>query len=136
MKKSIPIIRERESEAFILGNGREREFPLTPVLCKVDTGLVTSISHLLGIKALATNKDVLLVCFAYSISQVTMRQLSWSKKYDLLNQMFSDPENFSSIQGVMGSWLGVMVNQISPLGYNDQERETNEMLTLVLIILS
>ena len=30
MKKSIPIIRERESEAFILGNGREREFPLTP----------------------------------------------------------------------------------------------------------
>ena len=32
MKKSIPIIRERESEAFILGNGREREFPLTPAL--------------------------------------------------------------------------------------------------------
>ena len=30
MKKSIPIIRARESEAFILGNGREREFPLTP----------------------------------------------------------------------------------------------------------
>ena len=30
MKKSIPIIRERESEAFILGNGREQEFPLTP----------------------------------------------------------------------------------------------------------
>ena len=33
MKKSIPIIRERESEAFILGNGREQEFPLTPVIC-------------------------------------------------------------------------------------------------------
>ena len=32
MKKSIPIIRERESEASILGNGREREFPLTPVV--------------------------------------------------------------------------------------------------------
>ena len=30
MKKSIPIIWERESEAFIIGNGREREFPLTP----------------------------------------------------------------------------------------------------------
>ena len=30
MKKSIPIIWERESEAFIFGNGREREFPLTP----------------------------------------------------------------------------------------------------------
>ena len=32
MKKSIPVIRERQSEAFILGNGREREFPLTPAL--------------------------------------------------------------------------------------------------------
>ena len=31
MKKSIPIIREWESEACILGNGQEREFPLTPV---------------------------------------------------------------------------------------------------------
>ena len=31
MKKSIPIIREWESEAFIPGNGREREFPLAPV---------------------------------------------------------------------------------------------------------
>ena len=30
-EKSIPIlIRERESEAFILGNGQEQEFPLTP----------------------------------------------------------------------------------------------------------
>ena len=29
-EKSIPIIREWESEAFILENGREREFPLTP----------------------------------------------------------------------------------------------------------
>ena len=30
MKTSIPIIREWESEAFILGNGQEGEFPLTP----------------------------------------------------------------------------------------------------------
>ena len=30
MKKSIPIIRERESKTFIPGNGREREFLLTP----------------------------------------------------------------------------------------------------------
>ena len=30
MKKSIPKVRERESEAFILGNDREREFLLTP----------------------------------------------------------------------------------------------------------
>ena len=31
MKKSIPKVRERESEASILGNDWEREFPLTPV---------------------------------------------------------------------------------------------------------
>ena len=30
MKKSIPIIREWESEAFILGNGGGRDFPLAP----------------------------------------------------------------------------------------------------------
>ena len=30
MKKDIPKVRERESEASILGNDREREFPLTP----------------------------------------------------------------------------------------------------------
>ena len=30
MKKSIPKVRERESEASILGNDWEREFPLTP----------------------------------------------------------------------------------------------------------
>ena len=32
MEKSIPILRERESEAFIPGNGREQEFTLTPDL--------------------------------------------------------------------------------------------------------
>ena len=31
MKKNTPMIQEWESEAFILGNGREREFLLTPV---------------------------------------------------------------------------------------------------------
>ena len=30
MKKSIPKVRERESEASILRNDWEREFPLTP----------------------------------------------------------------------------------------------------------
>ena len=30
MKKSIPKVWERESEASILGNDREQEFPLTP----------------------------------------------------------------------------------------------------------
>jgi len=67
-------------------------FPSRPSQPPAPSSAVERTEFLAGIKALATNKDVLLVCFAYSISQ-----------------------------GVMGSWLGVMVNQISPLGYNDQE---------------
>ena len=45
MKKSIPIIQEWESEAFILGNGREREFPLTPdlVIEKVSLKIMTLV---------------------------------------------------------------------------------------------
>ena len=30
-EKSVPITQERELESFILGNGQEGEFPLTPV---------------------------------------------------------------------------------------------------------
>ena len=42
MKKSSPIIRERESETFIPGNGREREFPLSPAIsAKKNSGLDT-----------------------------------------------------------------------------------------------
>ena len=38
-EKIIPNFRERESEAGIPGNGREREFPLTPALWKRGKGL-------------------------------------------------------------------------------------------------
>ena len=47
MKKSIPKVRERESEASILGNVREREFPLTPVHREVtgqDPAVQTDVS--------------------------------------------------------------------------------------------
>ena len=44
MQKSIPIIKERESEAIILGNGREREFPLTSVV----TSISSSVDELLS----------------------------------------------------------------------------------------
>ena len=47
MKKSIPIIREWESEAFILGNGREREFPLTPVMV-MSTVIIDVIHNVQG----------------------------------------------------------------------------------------
>jgi len=67
-------------------------FPSRPAHPPAPSSAVERTEFLAGIKALATNKDVLLVCFAYSISQ-----------------------------GVMGSWLGVMVNQIRPLHYDDQE---------------
>ena len=47
MKKSIPKVRERESEASILGNDREREFPLTP-----------DIKHLINVCSIAQVFDV------------------------------------------------------------------------------
>ena len=53
MKKSIPIIREWESEAFILGNGREREFPLTPALQQIF--IIFSFSLVLSKTPLPTN---------------------------------------------------------------------------------
>ena len=51
MKKSIPIIRERESEASIFGNGGEREFPLTPAHQQLQATL--------GLYALSTFQVVL-----------------------------------------------------------------------------
>ena len=44
-EKSIPIIGERESEAFILGNGWEQEFLLIPDRSKVEI----TFSHFLGV---------------------------------------------------------------------------------------
>ena len=45
MKKSILIIRKRESEALILGNGREREFLLTPDEYVTEKNVTTSQSY-------------------------------------------------------------------------------------------
>ena len=51
MKKSIPKVRERESEASILGNVREREFPLTPEVVKADNLAPRLKSRQLGTKS-------------------------------------------------------------------------------------
>ena len=50
MKKSIPKVRERESEASILGNDREREFPLTPDAVGYGKGLLSGfdVQYFLG----------------------------------------------------------------------------------------
>ena len=45
MTKFIPIIWERESEAIILGNVREQEFLLTPILFSVLKDEKTSNSY-------------------------------------------------------------------------------------------
>ena len=44
----------------------------------------------------------------------------WTSKTNVC--FFISPS--SNMKGVMGSWLGVMVNQIKPLHYNDQATET------------
>lgn len=67
-------------------------FPSKPAHPPAPSSAIQRTDFLAGIKAMCTNKDVLLSCLAYSISQ-----------------------------GVMGAWMSVMVNQIGPLGYSDQE---------------
>ena len=49
MKKSIPIIQEWESEAFILGNGRELEFPLTPAMERSSSQLYADRMRLMDV---------------------------------------------------------------------------------------
>ena len=46
MKKSIPKVRERESEASILGNDQEREFPITHVAKTPFSFEIYSFHHL------------------------------------------------------------------------------------------
>jgi len=66
-------------------------FPSKPPHPPAPSSAIQRTQFLPGIKALLGNRNVLLACFAYSISQ-----------------------------GVMGSWLGVMVNNFRPLGISDE----------------
>jgi len=66
-------------------------FPSKPPNPPAPSSAIQRTQFLPGIKALLGNRNVLLACFAYSISQ-----------------------------GVMGSWLGVMVNNFRPLGISDE----------------
>ena len=56
MKKSIPKVRERESEASILGNDREREFPLTPAHAQKSQILQEVAHYTMLIKISSTEK--------------------------------------------------------------------------------
>lgn len=67
-------------------------FPSKPPHPPSPSSAVERTEFISGIKALLTNKDALLACFAYSIAL-----------------------------GVMGAWMSVMVNQVRPLGYTDQQ---------------
>lgn len=67
-------------------------FPSKPPHPPAPSSAIARTEFWLGIKTLLGNKNVLFACFAYSISQ-----------------------------GVMGSWLGVMVNNFRPLGITDQQ---------------
>ena len=78
MKKSIPIIRERESEAFILGNGREREFPLTPGALHIVCVIASAMCILCG-------QSAVVVC--------SLRQADWQIGVGkvLLGRSFGQP---------------------------------------------
>jgi len=67
-------------------------FPSKPDHPPAPSSAIERTEFVAGIKALLTNRDVLLACLAYSIPG-----------------------------GVMGAYMSVMVNQIRPLGYSDQQ---------------
>eukprot|EP00092_Neocalanus_flemingeri_P013308 GFUD01014343.1.p1 GENE.GFUD01014343.1~~GFUD01014343.1.p1 ORF type:complete len:513 (-),score=93.41 GFUD01014343.1:87-1625(-) len=67
-------------------------FPSKPPHPPAPSSAIERTEFWAGIKALLSNRNVLLACFAYSVSQ-----------------------------GVMGSWLGVLVNNFRPLGVTDQQ---------------
>lgn len=67
-------------------------FPSKPPCPPALSSATERTEFVAGIKAMLSNKDVLLACFAYSVPG-----------------------------GVMGAYMSVMVNQIRPLDYSDQE---------------
>ena len=67
-------------------------FPSKPPLAPTLTSVIVRTDFTNGLKKLVCDKDILLTCFAYSLSQ-----------------------------GIMGSWMGVMVFNLRPLGISDQE---------------
>jgi len=67
-------------------------FPSKPPNPPAPSSAIERTEFWAGLKTLLSNKNVLLTCFAYSVSQ-----------------------------GVMGSWLGVMVNNFGPMGVSDQQ---------------
>jgi len=67
-------------------------FPSKPPCPPALSSTTERTEFVTGIKAMLSNKDVLLACFAYSVPG-----------------------------GVMGAYMSVMVNQIRPLDYSDQE---------------
>jgi len=67
-------------------------FPSKPDLPPTPTSTIVRTEFKKGIKEMLTNKDVLLLCFAYSISI-----------------------------GVMGAWMSVLVLNLRPLDISDQE---------------
>jgi len=78
--------------AFLLFGLFVLYFPSKPPCPPALSSATQRTEFVAGIKAMLSNKNVLLACFAYSVPG-----------------------------GVMGAYMSVMVNQIRPLNYSDQE---------------
>ena len=92
-------------------------FPSKPPHPPAPSSAIQRTQFLPGIKALLGNRNVLLACFAYSISQV--KNTVYTSQV-LFRDLFSTTFTCICMQGVMGSWLGVMVNNFRPLGISDE----------------
>ena len=81
-------------------------FPSKPAHPPAPSSAIARTKFLKGIQEMLSNTDVLLACFAYSVPNV---------RQGTLTSIIILP------QGVINAYMGVMVNQIRPLGYTDEQ---------------
>ena len=82
-------------------------FPAKPPLPPAPSSAIQRTEFWTGARQIFRNRSALLICFAYSMG-VTLISL-----YHL--------SSYSCVQGVMGSWLSVMVNNFGPLNVTDKQ---------------
>ena len=82
-------------------------FPAKPPLPPAPSSAIQRTEFWTGARQIFRNRSALLICFAYSMG-VTLISLYHHSSY-------------SCVQGVMGSWLSVMVNNFGPLNVTDKQ---------------
>ena len=81
-------------------------FPSQPPLPPAPSSAIQRMEFWAGTREILRNRTALMLCFAYSMGVSS----------DIIYNM----NLINIVQGVLGSWLGVMVNNFRPLGIDDR----------------